>query len=84
MESGYIVYLALTCYLSLRPLCLEQIPNACVSTIVYSSFFFFFPLSPLLGAFIETCFPVSPHEKDLHDSDNHDGVITHLESDVLE
>ena len=46
--------------------------------------FFFFPLSPLLGAFIETCFPVSPHEKDLHDSDNHDGVITHLESDILE
>ena len=23
-------------------------------------------------------------QKDLHDSDNHDGVITHLEIDVLE
>ena len=25
-----------------------------------------------------------PHRKDLHDPDNHDGVITHLEPDVLE
>ena len=24
------------------------------------------------------------YEKDLHDPDNHDGVITHLEPDVLE
>ena len=24
------------------------------------------------------------YEEDLHDSDNHDGVITHLESDTLE
>ena len=24
------------------------------------------------------------HKKDLHDQDNHDGVITHLESDILE
>ena len=24
------------------------------------------------------------NKKDLHDSDNHDGVITHLESDTLE
>ena len=24
------------------------------------------------------------HEKDLHDQDNHDGVITHLEPDILE
>ena len=24
------------------------------------------------------------HKKDLHDPDNHDGVITHLESDTLE
>ena len=24
------------------------------------------------------------HDKDLHDSDNHNGVITHLEPDVLE
>ena len=24
------------------------------------------------------------HTKDLHDQDNHDGVITHLESDILE
>ena len=24
------------------------------------------------------------HEKDLHDPDNHGGVITHLESDILE
>ena len=24
------------------------------------------------------------YKKDLHDSDNHDGVITHLESDTLE
>jgi len=24
------------------------------------------------------------YEKDLHDSDNHDGMITHLEPDILE
>ena len=24
------------------------------------------------------------YKKDLHDSDNHDGVITHLETDILE
>ena len=24
------------------------------------------------------------HQKDLHDPDNHDGVITHLEPDILE
>ena len=24
------------------------------------------------------------YKKDLHDSDNHDGVITHLEKDILE
>ena len=24
------------------------------------------------------------HKKDLHEPDNHDGVITHLESDILE
>ena len=24
------------------------------------------------------------HKKDLNDQDNHDGVITHLESDILE
>ena len=24
------------------------------------------------------------YKKDLHDSDNHDGVVTHLESDILE
>ena len=24
------------------------------------------------------------HKKDLHDPDNHDGVITHLESDIQE
>ena len=24
------------------------------------------------------------YKKDLHDADNHDGVITHLESDILE
>ena len=24
------------------------------------------------------------HKIDLHDQDNHDGVITHLESDILE
>ena len=35
-------------------------------------------------------FSVSPNkaalllEKDLHDPDNHDGVITHLEPDILE
>ena len=32
--------------------------------------------------------PTSPKEelykKDLHDQDNHDGVITHLEADILE
>ena len=25
-----------------------------------------------------------PYKKDLHDSDNHSGVITHLEPDILE
>ena len=25
-----------------------------------------------------------PYKKDLHDQDNHDGVITHLEPDILE
>ena len=25
-----------------------------------------------------------PYEKDLHDPDNHDSVITHLEPDILE
>ena len=25
-----------------------------------------------------------PYKKDLHDPDNHDGVITHLEADILE
>ena len=25
-----------------------------------------------------------PHKKDLHDPDNHNGVITHLEPDILE
>ena len=24
------------------------------------------------------------HKKDLHDPDNHDGVVTHLEPDILE
>ena len=24
------------------------------------------------------------YKKDLHDQDNHDGMITHLESDILE
>ena len=27
---------------------------------------------------------LSPIQKDLHDSDNHSGVITHLEPDILE
>ena len=26
----------------------------------------------------------APYKKDLHDPDHHDGVITHLESDILE
>ena len=25
-----------------------------------------------------------PYKKDIHDSDNHDGVITHLKPDILE
>ena len=25
-----------------------------------------------------------PYKKDLHDQDNHDGVITHLEPDIVE
>ena len=25
-----------------------------------------------------------PYKKDLHDPDNHDGVITHLEPDILD
>ena len=27
---------------------------------------------------------LGPHDHDLHDTDNHDGVITHLEQDILE
>ena len=27
---------------------------------------------------------VNQREKDLHDTDNHDGVVTHLEPDILE
>ena len=29
-------------------------------------------------------YTVELYEKDLHDQDNHDGVITHLEPDILE
>ena len=29
-------------------------------------------------------FSTSCYKKDLHDQDNHDGVITHLEPDILE
>ena len=29
-------------------------------------------------------YPEELYEKDLHDPDNHDGVITHLEPDILE
>ena len=31
-----------------------------------------------------TRYTEEPHKKDLHDPDNHDGVITHLEPDILE
>ena len=34
--------------------------------------------SVVFSIFTELC------KKDLHDSDNHDGVITHLEPDILE
>ena len=29
-------------------------------------------------------YPAELYKKDLHDPDNHDGVITHLEPDILE
>ena len=29
-------------------------------------------------------YPEEFYKKDLHDSDNHDGMITHLEPDILE
>ena len=29
-------------------------------------------------------YPGKPYKKELHDPDNHDGVITHLEPDILE
>ena len=29
-------------------------------------------------------YPEELYKKDLHDPDNHDGVITHLEPDILE
>ena len=32
--------------------------------------------------YIPTCTPI--YKKDLHDPDNHNGVITHLEPDILE
>ena len=28
--------------------------------------------------------PQKPYQKDLHDQDNHNGVITHLEPDIIE
>ena len=40
----------------------------------------------LVGPWVELGFSLSKelYKKDLHDSDNHDGVITHLEPDILE
>ena len=34
--------------------------------------------------FYKTVDPVELYKKDLHDQDNHDGVITHLHQDILE
>ena len=33
---------------------------------------------------IKHCLSVQLYKKDLHNQDNHDGVITHLEPDILE
>ena len=38
-------------------------------------------LTPKIHIFLYT---EDPYKKDLHDPDNHNGVITHLEPDILE
>ena len=43
------------------------------------------PMSPVLQAgSLPTEYTEELYKKDLHDPDNHDGVITHLEPDILE
>ena len=48
---------------------------------MYSSLFF---IITFIRSLYRHFFIVSPHENDLHDSDNHNGVIPHPESDILE
>ena len=69
-----------------------------ISSLLHSVvFLYFFALIAEEGFLISSCYSLElcikkrwqeyteePHKKDLHDQDNHDGVITHLESDILE
>ena len=72
---------------------LEEIPSLSHSVV----FLYFFALITEEGFLISSCcslelcikkrwqeYTEEPHKKDLPDQDNHDGVITHLESDILE
>ena len=45
---------------------------------------FLYSSSVLFCVFTEFCIYTELHKKDLHDPDNHDGVITHLEPDILD
>ena len=69
-----------------------------ISSLLHSVvFLYFFALIAEEGFLISSCYSLElcikkrwqeyteePHKKDLPDQDNHDGVITHLESDILE
>ena len=72
---------------------LEEISSLSHSVV----FLYFFALIAEEGFLISSCYSLElcikkrwqeyteePHKKDLHDQDNHDGVITHLEPDILE
>ena len=72
---------------------LEEISSLSHSVV----FLYFFALIDEEGFLISFCYSLELcikkrwqeyteelYKKDLHDQDNHDGVITHLESDILE
>ena len=72
---------------------LEEISSLSHSVV----FLYFFALISEEGFLISSCYSLELcikkrwqeyteelHKKDLHDQDNHDGVITHLGSDILE
>ena len=88
----YRAHLCMKCSLGITTF-LEEISSLSHSII----FLYFFALIAEEGFLISSCYSLElcikkrwqeyteePHKKDLHDQDNHDGVITHLESDILE